>query len=594
MGVYYCADRKGFALSQMLWKIHASHFFSKAHNTFSETGCSLLKEIGNHLACMNLKNRIQLLPLPVYPLLFSIFPVLFLWNANRAQEPAYVVIPSLVITLAITAFFYLLFAAILRNVQRAALLTCALAFVLLSYGHLENLIAESIFKSITLPIFLPSLLLVELFVLILIILQQAGNAQLTHILNVISAGLVILQVATATPYYLTVSAKANAADEISVPTVLKDNGVDNPRDIYFILLDNYGREDVLRKVDNFDNSELVNALKERGFIFPGCAQANYFATAPVISSILNMDYLDQMGIEDSVYTKRSGYTALAPYMQDSLVMRKFQAFGYHTVTFRGFMGLIDIQSSDTYINYESDESYNSRLETKNFNALYLETTMLSPINNQLKIYPDWLESKGPAFLKPLLPEKLPVEERYYQVYQQNLYAYEALERIPTEIKGPKFVYAHIYSAHWPFMIQPDGSLRLPFTDKMTVDGYVAALKFTNNRILKAIDTILANSETPPIIILQGDHNNLWEGKVEWSGTDRMKILSAYYLPGGGDQLLYKEISPVNNFRLIFNYYFGEPVNLLPDVSHYLDNKTKTVKIAPNTCISQATTSTDTK
>jgi hypothetical protein len=543
---------------------------------------------------MNLNHRLKLLPLPVYPLLFGIYPALFLWSANRAQEPAYVVLPSLVVTLIAITLTYLVITAVLRNMQRAALITFLLGLVFLSYGHLENLLIKSVLENF-LPYFLPVFLLISLFILVQAIFYRIGNAQITHVLNIVSTGLVILQVATATPYYLTVSAKANAPEAGgNLHTVLAENGIDKPRDVYFILLDNYGREDVLKRVDNFDNSELVNALKERGFIFPDCAQANYFATAPVISSILNMDYMDKLGIEDSVYTKRSGYTALAPLMQDSLVMRKFNAFGYHTVTFRGFMGLIDIQNSDTYINYEADQSFVSRLETKNFNALYFKTTLVYSLNDRLKIYPDLLAAKGPEFLKKYLPQELPVEERYYQVYQQNLYAYEALERIPTEIQSPKFVYAHIYSAHWPFMIQPDGSLRLPFTEKMTVDGYVAALQFTNNRILKAIDTILANSETEPIIILQGDHNNLWEGKVEWSGTNRMKILSAYYLPSGGDQLLYKEISPVNNFRLVFNYYFGEPINLLPDVAHYLDNQSKTVKTAPGTCISQATADPDTK
>lgn len=536
---------------------------------------------------MKLFRQIQFFPFPIYPILFGIYPVLFLWNSNRAQQPAYVIIPSLLVTLASLVLIYLVSTALLRNVQRAALVTLLVSLVILSYGHLANLIKGSLVEKYE-SSFLPLIAVLALALLVFLIIRRAGSPQLTRVLNLVAAALVVFQVVTAMPYYLTMSAKANAPKMGALPAaVVPKTGDGKLRDVYFILIDNYSREDILRTKYKLDNTELVNALKERGFIFPDCPQGNYFATAPVISSILNMNYLDDMGIQDSVYTKRSGYTALAPLMQDSEVMRKFHAYGYHTVTFRGFMGLIDIQTSDTYINYESDRAFNRRLETKNFNALYLETTMLQALNQRYQIYPDWVREKGPEFLKQYLPKEQPLEERFYQVYQQNLYAYEALERIPTEIKGPKFVYAHIYSAHWPFMVQPDGSLRLPFTQAMTVDGYVAAVKFTNNRILKAIDAILEKSETPPVIILQGDHSDGWVGKVEWSGTDRLKILSAYYLPGGGDRLVYDEISPVNNFRLVFQYYFGEQMNLLPDEWRYLDPSTRTIKDASRTCISES-------
>ena len=212
-------------------------------------------------------------------------------------------------------------------------------------------------------------------------------------------------------------------------------------------------------------------------------------------------------------------------------------------------------------------------------------TLLSSINDRFHIYPDLIESKGPDFLADLIPEPPPIEAKYYTVYQQNLYSFDALERLSGDIKSPKFVYAHMYSTHWPFMLRPDGSLRLPFSEKITSDLYIDAVRYTNSRLLDVIDTILANSEVEPVIILQGDHSNGWEGKVEWSGIDRMKILSAFYLPDGGDQLLYDDISPVNNFRLAFKYYFGQDIDLLPDVSHYLDAKSKQIRIAPKTCIS---------
>jgi hypothetical protein len=52
----------------------------------------------------------------------------------------------------------------------------------------------------------------------------------------------------------------------------------------------------------------------------------------------------------------------------------------------------------------------------------------------------------------------------------------------------------------------------------------------------------------------------------------MAILNAYYLPGGGNQLLHDHITPVNSFRLILNYYFGANYAELENASYFSDYK----------------------
>ncbi len=535
-------------------------------------------------------HKFHFIPLPVYPILFGLYPVVFLWSANRAQQPAYVLLPSLLVTLGGVLALYLTSVVLLRSAQRAALVSTILSFYTLAYGHFTGLL-EKMHLSLPEQYVLPGSALLTLALLVIVILRRAGRPGLTRVLNAVSIALILFPLASAAPYYLAVGrqqrVQAQSEDEGKIAPVPTPGP---QRDVYFILVDSYGREDILQGAYNFDNSETIAALKERGFVFPECAQSNYYHTAPAMASILNLDYLDNLGIEPSVYETRAGYSKMAPLILDSEVIRRFRAYGYHVVTFRGFMGMIDIHNTDTYVSFEEDTSYLQRLETDNFTNLYFETTVFDAGDELYEdYYPDLDILEETGILAPLLPdrqeqEQEPVlEERFQKVFDQNLYAFDALERIPTEIEGPKFVYAHLYSAHWPFMHNPDGSLRLPFSQKMTTEGYVAGLEFTNNRLLAAIDTILANSEVEPIIILQGDHNNGWVGKVEWSGKDRVKILSAYYLPDGGDSLLRADITPVNNFRLVFRHYFGEPIGLLPDVSYYLDPLTKKTKVAPKTC-----------
>jgi hypothetical protein len=82
-------------------------------------------------------------------------------------------------------------------------------------------------------------------------------------------------------------------------------------------------------------------------------------------------------------------------------------------------------------------------------------------------------------------------------------------------------------------------------------------------ILPIISQIIEKSDTPPVIIIQGDH-----GSVIESPKRRMSILNAYYLPKEGDTQLFESISPVNTFRVIFNTYFGGKLPLLEDNAFY--------------------------
>jgi hypothetical protein len=168
----------------------------------------------------------------------------------------------------------------------------------------------------------------------------------------------------------------------------------------------------------------------------------------------------------------------------------------------------------------------------------------------------------------------------YQIYRDRiLYQFDQLAQIP-DIPGPKYVFVHILAPHNPFVFDAEGNYLpriVPFTMNADVDalrlpdyirGYTGELEYINQRALESIDAILANSTTPPVIILQADH-----------GTSRMPgkqtaILNAYYLPEAeARSMLYPTISPVNSFRLVFNAYFSADMPLLQDDAYYADLET---------------------
>ena len=114
----------------------------------------------------------------------------------------------------------------------------------------------------------------------------------------------------------------------------------------------------------------------------------------------------------------------------------------------------------------------------------------------------------------------------------------------------------------------DGKL----TEEEYITGYRNQILYINQQIRKTVDQILEKSESPPVIVLQGDHGPgsqlNWESAAQSEIWERVSILNAYHLPSGGNEDLYDSISPVNTFRIILNRFFGYQYELLEDRSYY--------------------------
>lgn len=156
----------------------------------------------------------------------------------------------------------------------------------------------------------------------------------------------------------------------------------------------------------------------------------------------------------------------------------------------------------------------------------------------------------------------------------QLFILDKLPDVPA-IAGPKFVYAHIFIPHYPYVLGPDGQIMTDpgfygadrgdaVNDEYQKQGYINQVQYINKRILPILQTIVNESKTPPIIVLMGDHG--------LRDNNRFTDLNAYYLPKGYGKL-YASITPVNSFRLIFGEYFGADYPLLSDISYASDTLT---------------------
>jgi hypothetical protein len=154
---------------------------------------------------------------------------------------------------------------------------------------------------------------------------------------------------------------------------------------------------------------------------------------------------------------------------------------------------------------------------------------------------------------------------FHQLRKDILEVFEKTEDIP-HLREPTFSLVHIWAPHPPTLFDSNGNWPKVIYH-IWEKGYVGQLIFVTKKLRILIEKLITSSEIPPIIILQSDHGIRFGGKkTPLFFKAHMGILNAYYFPGKEKHGLYRKITPVNSFRVLFNLYFGTRYKLLEDKS----------------------------
>jgi len=491
--------------------------------------------------------------LPFYPLLFALFPVLSLAAHNIQEIALDVVVRPLLISFVLCLIIFVLLRALLRGWPRAALITLICLLFFFTYGQVYDKLKSlspfslSFFRHRTL---LPAYGVLASGLMWLVWKKLKQPAAWTFGLNIFSIYLLIY------PLFVISS---NAVQQWSADAALKTStlrpvsGAQKP-DVYYIILDAYGRQDVLRDILNYDNSPFLDALRERGFYIADCSQSNYGYTEYSIPSSLNYDYLETLGA--------AAHKDRIALLKHGAVRSFFEADGYQVVAFPTGWNITEWTDADLYIDYEHPVTALTEFET-----LFVKTTVLRAPVDLRSVNQNTASRKDLRRLRVL-----------------SLLA--NIKKLPN-VDGSLFVFAHLVIPHPPYSFGPDGQpgqfQGYDATDQEIAEAYIDQVKFINKQILAVVDVLQADSDQPPVIIVQGDHGPPPELSLTYS--EKMPILNAYYLPGKQmDQLLYPSISPVNTFRVVLNAYFGEHLPLLEDKSYYAPNENHAAyNLVPNSC-----------
>ncbi len=489
----------------------------------------------------------------IHPILFSVYPILFYYSHNIGQVNPENIVKPIAITGAGAIFGWWFLRLILKDWRRSGGIVSVFLLLFFSYGHARTNI-DIAKATYALPAIWISILLLVSFG---IIKSKAKFVNGTKILNVISLVLLTFVALNIGMFHIR-SSLSNREYSVIDPgdyINIKDPQQVYP-DIYFIILDAYAREDILKEIYNFDNAEFLDFLKDNGFYVADKAISNYGQTGLSLGACFNLTYLDKW------------FEAIGKYRIDRKPLRKIIEFGFVTrfLKERGYK----------IVSFASD-----RDETQLKSAdIYLRTGM------KIDEFQTGLKNITPL---PDLAKKDKDTNRFDLFRQKVLYVLDNLGKVANIPDSPKFVFAHIELPHPPFVFGPNGEhiqLEARFNDydgdmlikkgRISLEQYIKSYRnqviFCNKKIKESIKNILSNSPTKPIIMVLGDHGPrsgvVWNNPYKTDVRECMSILNAYYLPDGDHSNLYPEISPVNSFRVVFNQFFGTDFELLEDKSFF--------------------------
>lgn len=507
---------------------------------------STIEDTGNSSESTQPNSRPRRNTPPIHPLLFAIYPVLALLAHNIAQTPLNQTLRAFGVALLVTVCVWAVLLLITRKLRKSAAAASAIVLVALSYGHLVDLAPASMESLIG-----PLCLLALVISLAALFRTQQPLFDTTAVLNLAAVALVApsvwsVAVETYRNGHNSVQMASSSANSAPVHRrVLGPAAPDSP-DIYYIILDAYGRADRLMQFYHYDNSQFISELEKRGFYVAEQSGANYDQTHLCLASSLNMNYLDAAKQDLSMEHLRQ-------MVDDSAVADFLQDHGYHYVSIWSGQEVSRVTTAETLLNTEGEMN---GFETQAFNLT------AAVANGKFRM------------------------QRYDQHRKCVQGVFNNLDTV-AKLPSPKFVFAHALSPHPPFVIGPHGESLYPpgaiiysdgswLLDRITRDdyikGYTGQLQYINARVLEAIDSILANSRRKPIIIIQGDHGSRmnvdWDSEKRTDLREPFSILNAYLVPDKVKSRLYPTITPVNSFRTVFYGLFKANYGKLPDRSFY--------------------------
>jgi hypothetical protein len=481
----------------------------------------------------------------VHPFLLAAYPVLFLFAQNTSDQlsfdPLWMPLGAALLGAVVV---FLVMVIVFADLDQAGLATAIVVVAFFTFGHVWNVVGEVIGSETALLV-----VWIGLIVGGVVLAWRLGRRAraVTAPLNLLAAIPLAFTLIGLGDFAITRGAAGGILEPVG--GLLSAEGEERP-DIYYLVFDRYLGSPALERHFGFDNEPFLRELEERGFFVARNSVANYPKTNLSLTSSLQMEYLDGEALNDAASSPADQGPINRAFQGRLTVPASLKELGYDFV-------LVPSWWPPTASNVDADLTLQYEGASE-FTLALLETTMASALTGPR-------EEVDPFAMSEL---------RNYTLHQL-----EQMQRVPT-LPGPKFVMAHFLIPHPPNLFDRDGSPFEGDAARLSADEkYVRQVEFTNARILDIVDAIrAAPGGDDAVIVLQADEGPFppryeangetfrWEEATADELEIKFRILNAIRLPGTDAEAvgLDASMTPVNEFRIVFNALFDAGLELLPD------------------------------
>lgn len=226
---------------------------------------------------------------PWYAILFAIYPALTLLAHNIGEVEYKVAYRALFLSVLVSgSSIFILY--LVHNWKKAGILSMVWSFAFFFYGHLFRYIKGLEVGSTLIGrhTYFTVIWFVFFLVITWLILRGSWQSTLIRILSTMSIVLVIFPLYQLIAYQYGISKRNQIVPpKLSVPI----QWTRSPPDIYFIILDMYGRHGVLSEEFGYNDGFFLKQLKDMGFYVASCGQSNYHSATYSLTATLNANYL---------------------------------------------------------------------------------------------------------------------------------------------------------------------------------------------------------------------------------------------------------------------------------------------------------------
>ena len=491
----------------------------------------------------------------VFPWLIPGFAILHYLSSNLFLFRISESIAVFVVTMVAVTITFVILRIVFKTAAVAAALTGLLGIAFFSYGHIYVALGDHADDRYLLGLGVPIVLGLGAF----LVRRPELARKMSMTLNLGSVLLILLPIyQIATDFYagsrpLDVDRLDGfpGLDERLAETKDRLSG-DQLRDIYYIILDEYPRSG---SPPEFDNSEFVQQLENRGFYVAPQARSNYARTYHSATSSLNMEYVDAEYFDTN---REAAYRRLRARIDAHTLGHILTTIGYRFLHISSGFELTNSNSTaHVVVSFSPSGTLFSGEETRETFGLERATQLSSRFTTALL---------RTTVAKLLLSPRFGIQHRSYGFeHPQRALAWLDFMKEVGNWDGPKFIVAHLIKPHGPYSFDRHGNITFDRTgwrddhDPTVPGAFYGQLIWLNGQMLEVIDAILDDYEQTPIMVIAGDH-----GHEKHNPSISHDILAAFLLPDGGESAVYPSITSVNHFRAILDFYFGLNLGLLED------------------------------